>query len=82
MGFNSNGQMELAFYREHKKLLGTMEEDKILGIKTFLSEHDKMLLKRFRPKGISNNSKVAIYGAGIAIIISIIALYFSLTSYC
>ena len=80
--FNSQSHMEITFYRDRKKLLERIEEDRFLGIKTYLSEHDKMLLRRYRPKGISNNPDIVLYVAVIAIAISLVSLYFSLTSLC
>ena len=80
--FNSQSHMEITFYREYKKLLERMEEDKVLGIQTSLSEHDKMLLRRYKSKGISNNPEIVLYVAVIAIAISLVSLYFSLTSLC
>ena len=40
--------MEITFYRERKKLIERMEEDRFLGIKTSLNEHEKMLLKKYQ----------------------------------
>ena len=80
--FNSQSHMEITFYRERKKLIERMEEDRFLGIKTPLTEHDKMLLKKYKPKKIDNDSEKAIYVAIIATAISLVSLYFSLTSLC
>ena len=80
--FNSQSHMEITFYRERKKLIERMEEDRFLGIKTPLTEHDKMLLKKYKPKKIDNDSEKAIYISAIAIAISLVSLYFSLTSLC
>ena len=80
--FNSQSHMEITFYRERKKLIERMEEDRFLGIKTSLTEHDKMLLKKYKPKRIDNDAEKAIYVAIIATAISLVSLYFSLTSLC
>ena len=80
--FNSQSHMEITFYRERKKLIDRMEEDRFLGIKTSLNEHEKMLLKRYKPKRIDNDADKAMYVAVIAIAISLVSLYFSLTSLC
>ena len=80
--FNSQSHMEITFYRDRKKLIERMEEDRFLGIKTSLNEHEKMLLKKYKPKKVDNDSEKAIYISAIAIAISLVSLYFSLTSLC
>ena len=80
--FNSQSHMEITYYRDRKKLLKRIEEDRFLGIKTSLSEHEKMLLKKYKPKKVDNDSEKAIYISAIAIAISLVSLYFSLTSLC
>ena len=82
MAFGLNSALDTAFYNDYKELKCRMEQDCILCIETVLNEYDKMLLQRYEPKKIDNDSEKAIYISAIAIAISLVSLYFSLTSYC